>query len=259
MFSMMRWALRIAIVLAGAGAIHVGLCTSPTSAERRRFLLAPIPTSPPRPENRSECNYQDPIPFLVHKNFTIRPETPRAERPARKALQMKAIRYRTELYGHVTGFGRPLWNPHRPGHFASWTKFMGLPVQLNRKIIPAVRCAEDRILIECAATTYRPWKLSGLRFENTHRNFEVSNHLYGIAIDVDPGRNTCCGCVPPWSEHPHCLSEVDSIYERMAMPACWVHVFERFGFYWLGRGRIQDTMHFEFLGDPDRIVRREQD
>jgi len=34
------------------------------------------------------------------------------------------------------------------------------------------------------------------------------------------------------------------------MPYCWVEVFESYGFYWLGRDKLQDTMHFEFLGDP---------
>ena len=37
------------------------------------------------------------------------------------------------------------------------------------------------------------------------------------------------------------------------MPACWVKAFERFGFYWLGRDELEDTMHFEFLGDPAKI------
>ncbi len=79
--------------------------------------------------------------------------------------------------------------------------------------------------------------------------------VYGIAIDVDPNKNTCCMCVAQWGDHPLCQTPVDSIYERMAMPACWVHVFERFGFYWLGRDRLQDTMHFEFLGDPEHILK----
>jgi hypothetical protein len=235
--------------LAAAGA-------APARAERSPFRPAPVPEPPPLPaENPTACRYQRALPFLVHANFTIRPETPREEWTARKALAEQAIRYRTERYGHVPGFGRPLWNLKRPADSARWTRFMGLPIQLNERILPALACVEDRILIECAATTYRPWKLSGLRFENTHYNFEVSNHLYGIAVDVDPGRNTCCGCVPPWSEHPSCLAEAETIFERMAMPACWVDVFERFGFYWLGRGRIQDTMHFEFLGDPEKIAR----
>jgi len=42
----------------------------------------------------------------------------------------------------------------------------------------------------------------------------------------------------------------------MDMPRCWVGEFERFGFYWLGNDKIEDTMHFEFLADPSRIVRQ---
>ncbi|QUS47068.1 hypothetical protein F1331_25700 [Salmonella enterica subsp. enterica serovar Dessau] len=26
------------------------------------------------------------------------------------------------------------------------------------------------------------------------------------------------------------------------------------GFYWLGHDVLQDTMHFEFLGDPDKVI-----
>ena len=43
--------------------------------------------------------------------------------------------------------------------------------------------------------------------------------------------------------------------ERAALPACWIKSFERFGFHWLGRDALEDTMHFEFLGDPERITR----
>ena len=78
--------------------------------------------------------------------------------------------------------------------------------------------------------------------------------MYGIALDIDPSINTCCGCVPPWTDHPMCAEEVTSIFERMQMPECWVRQFERFGWYWLGRDTLQDTMHFEFLGDPTQIT-----
>jgi hypothetical protein len=83
----------------------------------------------------------------------------------------------------------------------------------------------------------------------------VSNHLFGIAIDIDPDRNPCCGCVGAWPDHPACKGSVSTVYERTALPRCWVHAFERYGFYWLGRDReLRDTMHFEFLADPDRIT-----
>jgi hypothetical protein len=92
---------------------------------------------------------------------------------------------------------------------------------------------------------------------NTYRGGEVTNHIYGIAIDIDSAINTCCGCVKPWNEAPACKRPSKSEYDRMAMPECWVHAFERYGFYWLGHDVLRDTMHFEFLGDPDRIVKKE--
>jgi hypothetical protein len=83
----------------------------------------------------------------------------------------------------------------------------------------------------------------------------VSNHLYGIALDVDPEHNVCCKCLGRAAVHPVCTRPGATLADRMAMPPCWVAAFERFGFYWLGRDELEDTMHFEFLGDPDRILR----
>jgi hypothetical protein len=37
-----------------------------------------------------------------------------------------------------------------------------------------------------------------------------------------------------------------------------VDTFERFGFYWLGNDVLEDTMHFEFLGDPDKIIKTDR-
>ena len=44
-------------------------------------------------------------------------------------------------------------------------------------------------------------------------------------------------------------------YQRMILPWCWVEVFEKYGFYWLGRDKLQDTMHYDFLGDPEVVKR----
>ena len=95
--------------------------------------------------------------------------------------------------------------------------------------------------------------MGGIRFRNTYKGFEVSNHVYGIAVDIEPDRNTCCGCVKPWNEHPLCKQRGKTVWQRMVMPRSWVETFERYGFYWLGHDVLQDTMHFEFLGDPDKI------
>jgi hypothetical protein len=112
---------------------------------------------------------------------------------------------------------------------------------------------ETAIRARCADHPYQPYVLSGLRKRNTYLNGEVSNHVYGIALDVDPTRNPCCGCVGEWRASERCQND-KSKFQRMDMPRCWVTEFERFGFYWLGNAKIEDTMHFEFLADPSRIV-----
>jgi len=167
----------------------------------------------------------------------------------------RAIQYRTEQYGYFKGFGHAPPDAQPPSAQTMTTKFMGLPIRMHRKVVPALACVEAEIKQTCAEHPYTPQALAGIRFRNTYRGGEVTNHAYGIAIDIDPSINTCCGCVPPWNDAPACKRAGKSEYDHMAMPECWVHAFERFGFYWLGHDVLKDTMHFEFLGDPDKIVR----
>jgi hypothetical protein len=124
---------------------------------------------------------------------------------------------------------------------------------MHRKVVPALACVEEEIMRSCSLHPYRPHALAGIRYRNTYRGGEVTNHAYGIAIDIDPGQNSCCGCVPPWNDAPACKRPAKTEYDRMSMPECWVHAFERYGFYWLGHDKLRDTMHFEFLGDPDKV------
>jgi len=208
-------------------------------------------TTPSGPPPR--CNEQRPQDFLIRGNYiSLARHTPQ-ERRARQAVHQRAIRYRTEQYGYFQGFGSPAWNAHPPTFYAEQITFMGLRVRLHRKIIPAVRCVEQQLRTQCANEHYAPRRLSGIRTRNTYHTGEITNHVYGIAIDIDPDRNTCCHCVAKWRDHPLCKRQVQSIFERMSMPECWVNVFERYGFYWLGHDTLQDTMHFEFLGVPEAI------
>jgi len=215
------------------------------------------PTSAPTdasPSTLPRCNEQQPDPVLIRGNWVIKARMPPEEQQRRRELHQRAIRIRTERYGYFEGFGRPEWNPHPPAYYARRVTLWGLSVRVHERIIPALQCAARAVSDHCASTPYRPQRLSGIRDRNTYHNGEVSNHVYGIAIDIDPHRNTCCGCVAPWNEHPLCRRPVSSIFERMAMPECWVRQFQRLGFYWLGDDELQDTMHFEFLADPDRIL-----
>ncbi len=193
------------------------------------------------------CNEQPPQDFLIRSNFL---------KGGKEALE-RAIQYRTDTYGHFKGFGRATADAQPPSAYVVSTTFMGLPVKMHRKVVPAIHCVEEEIKRSCADHPYTPQALAGIRFRNTYRGGEVTNHIYGIAIDIDPARNSCCGCVKPWSDVPACTRPAKTEYDHMAMPECWVHVFERYGFYWLGHDRLRDTMHFEFLGDPGRIMKRE--
>ena len=215
-----------------------------------------VPAEVERPPGYA-CNEQRAQEHLIRGNFIRRRGLSDEEREARRLLHDAAIRYRTEQYGYFEGFGESDWNESTPRENSAEMIFMDEDVRLNERIIPVVACVEEVLLAECADFPYHPRRLSGLRNRNTYHTGEVSNHVYGIALDVDPSRNSCCGCVGRWAEHELCDLETDNVYDRMVMPECWVHVFERYGFYWLGHDPMQDTMHFEFLGDPDQILRHE--
>ncbi len=196
------------------------------------------------------CRFQDAQKFLIRKNFM------RGKMLDATKIN-KALRYRVERYGRVEGAAYEQLNPKTAQSRARGIRFMGLPLQVHEKIAPALACVEHRIKKDCtkASERYRPNAVGGFRSENSYRGAEVSNHLFGIAIDIDPDRNPCCGCVAPWPEHKACQGNAKSIFERTELPRCWIDTFERYGFYWLGRDpELRDTMHFEFLGDPDRIV-----
>jgi hypothetical protein len=192
----------------------------------------------------SACSEQPPQDFLIRGNFLKEPKG-----------NERAIQWRTDTYGYFKGYGKPARDAKPATASVVATTFMGLQVRMHRKVVPALACVEQEIKVSCADHPYTPHVLAGIRYRNTYRGGEVTNHAFGIAIDVDPAINTCCGCVPPWNDAPACHKAVKSEYERMSMPECWVHAFERYGFYWLGHDVLKDTMHFEFLGDPDRIVR----
>jgi hypothetical protein len=210
--------------------------------------------SPSEHERTRACHEQAAQAFLIRSSWF--PTGANAEELVKaKAMQERAIHFRTEKYGFFPGFGKPEWNAHPPSFYAKSTTFMGLQVQVNQKIVPALACVERALKRTPALLAYHPQGLSGLRLHNTYRGGEVSNHVYGIAVDVDPNLNTCCGCVAPWNLNPLCQRPATATtpFDRMAMPKGWVETFERYGFYWLGHDVLRDTMHFEFLGDPDKL------
>jgi hypothetical protein len=207
-------------------------------------------TNEPR-SNEPRCREQTAQDFLRRAHLNRAPKS-RVERKAMLADRAAAIEYRTAHYGYFEGFGDRRANRKSPNQQSKSTTFFGLPIVLHERVIPALKCVEEQLLRDCSGFDYKPSNLSGLRRKNTYVDGEVSNHVYGIAIDIDPLKNPCCKCLEPWSSSERCRGN-KTVWERMAMPRCWVETFERFGFYWLGHDVLEDTMHFEFLGDPDRI------
>jgi D-alanyl-D-alanine carboxypeptidase len=200
----------------------------------------------PRGQFEYGCRVQAPQKFLERRSFVVH-----GMLDTRK--QTEAVRYRSEHYG------KPEDDGASPGATAfaqaKTVHFMGLPISIHAKIAPALACVEKRLLKTATGSSrYKPRAIGGFRTANTYRGVEVSNHLYGIAVDIDPDKNPCCGCVDPWPSNPICKN-TGSVYDRTALPKAWIKAFERFGFDWLGHDTLEDTMHFEFLGDPDRIAR----
>ena len=217
-------------------AVLLALLPNVSAAERARRK---------RPSHQA-CPVQKAQDFLIRSNFVKHGQL-------EAVAHDRALRYRAEQYGSVEGMGLDRYNTERAYASAVNVRFMGLPLQIHKKIAPALRCVERYIARTCTAPNerYVPRAVGGFRQANTYRGGEISNHLFGIAIDIDPNRNPCCGCVAPWHDHPACRAVGESIFERTALPRCWIDGFERYGFYWLGRDPgLRDTMHFEFLGDP---------
>lgn len=193
------------------------------------------------------CKREKPKSFLVRKNFMKNGQL-------RPAVHQKALRFRAERYGWVEGAGLDAYAEHSAISQAAETTFMGLRIRLHKKVVPKLRCVERTIRTKCSGKgrRYVPRAIGGFREANTYRGGEVSNHMFGIAIDIDPDRNPCCGCVDPWPSHRACQGQKKSVYEKTELTSCWIGAFEQHGFHWLGHDSLEDTMHFEYLGDPDR-------
>ncbi|WP_437275540.1 M15 family metallopeptidase [Sorangium sp. So ce375] len=198
-----------------------------------------------------ECRVQSPQKFLKRRTFVQKGML----NPKKHA---RAVRYLAENYGHVETEETRRYNSESAHSQATAVQFMGLPLSIHEKIAPALHCVEKRIRATCTRKSrrYTPRAVGGFRTANSYRGAEISNHLFGIAIDIDPDRNPCCGCVDPWPTSPLCQEKKRTAYERTALSRCWIKAFERYGFDWLGHDDLEDTMHFEFLGDPDRIKKK---
>src|SRR5204863_9595192 len=87
-----------------------------------------------------------------------------------KQVLDRAVRYRTEQYGYLKGFGEPAWNASTPAEQARVVTFFGVPGAVHRRITPAISCVDTAIRAQCADYPYQPYVLSGWRKRNTYLN-----------------------------------------------------------------------------------------
>jgi D-alanyl-D-alanine carboxypeptidase len=196
------------------------------------------------------CRVQAPQKFLERRSFVHKSRLD----PAKHG---RAVRYMAEHYGHVDDDVTPQYNAESAQSKAKTVSFEGMPISVHAKIAPALACVDKYIQRTCTGkrSRYTPKAIGGFRSANTYRGAEISNHLFGVAVDVDPEKNPCCGCVDPWPSNPLCKNKGHDVFQRTAVTRCWVKAFEHFGFDWLGHDELEDTMHFEFLGDPDHVTK----
>lgn len=238
-------ALPRALVAVAVGLVTIGLWDAGRAPEA---LAKDKPAKAPKGVFEYGCRVQAPQKFLERRSFLHGGVLDTKK-------QGGAVRYFAEKYGNVDDEATSRWNAKGALSQAKPVHFMGLPISVHAKIAPALACVEKRIAKTCTGSSrYTPQAIGGFRSANTYRGAEISNHLFGIAMDIDPEKNPCCGCVDPWPNNPVCKN-AGPVFKRTALPKCWIKSFERFGFDWLGHDKLEDTMHFEFLGDPDRITK----
>jgi len=164
--------------------------------------------------------------------------------------QQKSINYRVRHYGHLPESPQIALNPKSVKEALVTLNFLGHEVQVHQKVLKPLSCVEQELSL--CLQNFSAERISSWRDKNSYRGGEISNHRFGLAIDIDPHKNPCCGCVEPWSQDPLCRNLNLTAFDRVSFPLCTIAAFEKHGFYWLGRDEeLQDTMHFEFLAAPD--------
>ena len=94
--------------------------------------VAPVAVSAAA-SSTSACNEQPPQDFLIRGNFLKAP-----------GGNQRAIQYRTDMYGFFKGFGRASGDAQPPSHYIVGTTFMGLPIRMHQKVVPATQVRRRR-------------------------------------------------------------------------------------------------------------------
>lgn len=124
-----------------------------------------------------------------------------------------------------------------------WTELQGWPVLVHRKALAAFEQVAEAV----ENSDYRIVEpVDGYSYRNVEGRRVLSPHAYGIAVDVNPSTNPCCGVTQPCRCYNDLITDI---------PPDFVQAFKNAGFVWGGDWMDHpDPMHFEWEGWLQELV-----
>lgn len=154
-----------------------------------------------------------------------------------------------------TALADALWRVD--GRRTSWdrqktTFFLGLKTMVHREILEDLAAVEERILEAAeadpavAAFIRSLATVEGYNYRRVDGTESLSNHAYGIAVDLIPQSYRGRQVYWRWAENAGVDWYELPQDDRFQIPSAVVEAFERHGFVWGGKWHFFDTMHFEY-------------
>jgi hypothetical protein len=134
-----------------------------------------------------------------------------------------------------------------PGENLTTVEFLGLSMQVNKKVAPCLVAVSDSI--KASGLSYRPSPDKG-GMHCYREDVPKFLHVYGAACDINPYTNPNMQIKHQLPHNPNCpLGEIlhNVCYD---MPDQYRQIFAAHGFTWGGNWRNEkDYMHFEWHGE----------
>lgn len=148
-----------------------------------------------------------------------------------------------------------LWRVN--GRQAAWDRqktifFLGLKTMVHREILEDLAAVEEAILAAArtdpavAAFVETLATVEGYNYRRVDGTESLSNHAYGIAVDLIPRSYRGLQVYWRWADNAGVDWYELPQHQRFQIPEAVVEAFERHGFVWGGKWHFFDAMHFEY-------------
>ncbi|MFW6294004.1 MAG: M15 family metallopeptidase [Spirochaetota bacterium] len=202
---------------------------------------------------RDEIERYDPIPFYRYEPGPL--AVPEYSAEERAALGARADEIDRDPPRRHPGFMNAIWRI--TDRSTSWqrqktTFFLGMKTMVHRDLLEDLAAVEEAIMAAARNDAALRAFIAGLRtvegynFRRVDGTASLSNHSYGVAVDLLPASYGGRQVYWRWARD----GGVDwlglSLRERYSIPQPIVDAFERYGFVWGGKWSFFDTIHFEY-------------